>query len=97
MGITTAMVSMNAVVSHCPVRAHDAQIDHQSRQRDTHDRLVQDHDEGSNEQGADDGAVARTHLGPRRRAAIGGGRHSPPSLHLVLGGGLNLETGGHKT
>ena len=57
IGMTTAMVSMNAVVSHCPALRLDAQVRHDPRQRDAHDRLVEDDDEGRDEQQGDDEAA----------------------------------------
>ena len=45
IGMTAAIVSMNAVESHWALRAEMSQVGHQPRDRVDHDRLVEDHDE----------------------------------------------------
>ena len=45
-GMTTAIVSMNAVESHCAAARVDVEVDHQPRDRVDHDGLVEDHHEG---------------------------------------------------
>ena len=59
IGITTAIVSMNAVDSHCAALAFDGEVDHQPRDRVDHDGLVEDHDEGRTHQPPQDGVVGR--------------------------------------
>ena len=47
-------------MSHWP-RRRNAEVGHQHRQRDAHDRLVEDHDERGDQQDGDDRAVTRGH------------------------------------
>ena len=68
IGMTTAMVSMNAVVSHWAADAEMCEIAHEVGDRDAHDRLVQDDDEGRDQQQRDDEAVACA----QRRCLVGG-------------------------
>ena len=56
-GITTAMVSRNAVASHCAALGVDAKLADR-RDGDVHDGLVEHHDEGRDQQQVDDQAVA---------------------------------------
>ena len=63
IGITTAIVSMNAVVSHWRLREGDVEVDDEVRDRDAHDRLVEEDDEGGAEQQPDDAVVARAVVG----------------------------------
>ena len=58
IGMTTAIVSRNAAVTHCAARGRHAEAHHERRDRDAHDRLVQDHDERRDEQQVDDEAIA---------------------------------------
>ena len=57
VGMTTAMVSMKAVVSHWTVPRGQVQVDHQPRQGHAHDGLVEDDHEGRHQQRGDDLAV----------------------------------------
>ena len=71
VGMTMAIVSMNAVVSHRPVRGGDREVRHQPGQGDAHDRLVEDDPEGRDQQGADDPRdwTGRTSVGAPARDA----------------------------
>ena len=57
IGITTAIVSMNAVVSHCACDRGDAEVDDEVRDRHAHRRLVEDRDERGREQQPDDAVL----------------------------------------
>ena len=81
VGITTAMVSMKPVDSHCTVGASTLQVHHQPLQGDVHDGLVEDHHERGHQQRDDDGHGLPGHL--RRRGCRGRprrGRRSRPGM-----------------
>ena len=61
-GMTTDIVSRKPAVSHWPTLASTCRSVMQHRQRDAHDRLVEDDDERRDEQHPDDRAVAGAEL-----------------------------------